>query len=152
MNTEQIFIGVDPGKSGSIGFIQGDDCWSFKLDGTYKDIADAMEDALAGCSGTPVAMLEKVHSMPGQGVKSTFNFGQSFGMLQMLLTCHDVKWDFVTPAKWQKAMGCLTKGDKNVSKAAAQRLFPSMKIIHANADAMLLAEYARRTYNQIQGV
>jgi hypothetical protein len=41
-------------------------------------------------------------------------------------------------------MQCLTKGDKNVSKAAAQRLWPKLKITHANADALLIAEYGRQ--------
>jgi hypothetical protein len=41
-------------------------------------------------------------------------------------------------------MRCLTKGDKNVSKARAQELFPALKITHATADALLIAEYGRR--------
>jgi len=41
-------------------------------------------------------------------------------------------------------MGCMTKGDKNVSKRKAQELFPSMKVTHASADALLIAEYGRR--------
>ena len=49
----------------------------------------------------------------------------------------------VSPVKWQTAMGCRTGGDKNVSKAEAQRLWPSLKITHRNADSLLLAEYAR---------
>jgi hypothetical protein len=42
-------------------------------------------------------------------------------------------------------MGCLTKGDKNVSKSRAQELFPSIKVTHAIADALLIAEHNRRT-------
>jgi len=41
-------------------------------------------------------------------------------------------------------MGCLTKGDKNVSKRRAQELFPALKVTHAIADALLIAEFARR--------
>jgi hypothetical protein len=48
-------------------------------------------------------------------------------------------------------MGCLTRGDKNVSKAKAQQLFPTMKITHAVADALLLAAYAQRLYQQRSG-
>ena len=46
--------------------------------------------------------------------------------------------------RWQKYLGCLTKGDKNVSKAKAQELFPDLKITHAIADSLLIAEYGRR--------
>ncbi len=45
--------------------------------------------------------------------------------------------------RWQKEMGCLTKGDKNVTKRRAQELFPTLKITHAIADALLIAEYGR---------
>jgi hypothetical protein len=41
-------------------------------------------------------------------------------------------------------MGCLTKGDKNVSKKRAQELFPSIKCTHATSDALLIAEYGNR--------
>jgi hypothetical protein len=41
-------------------------------------------------------------------------------------------------------MGCLTKGDKNVSKRKAQELFPSTKVTHAIADSMLIAAYGRK--------
>jgi hypothetical protein len=55
-----------------------------------------------------------------------------------------IPFEEVSPVKWQKVMGCLSKGDKNVTKAAAQRLFPDIKITHAIADALLIAEYGRR--------
>jgi hypothetical protein len=42
----------------------------------------------------------------------------------------------------------MTKGDKNVSKRKAQELFPQLKITHATADALLLAEFGRRAQNQ----
>ena len=140
----KVFIGVDPGKSGAItALVPGSDPVIIRLDGTDWDIVDELRDVTTG--EACFAMLEKVHSMPGQGVASSFKFGQSFGKLEMLLTCLEIPFDYVTPAKWQGDMNCRTKGDKNITKAAAQRLFPSVKITHRNADALLLAEYARRT-------
>lgn len=139
----KVFIGVDPGKSGAItALVPGSDPVIIRLDGTDWDIVEELRDVTTGESC--FAMLEKVHSMPGQGVASSFKFGQSFGKLEMLLACLEIPFDYVTPAKWQGDMGCRTKGDKNITKAAAQRLFPSIKITHRNADALLLAEYARR--------
>lgn len=142
-------IGIDPGKTGSIAFIDSTAgrAWSFKLDCTDRDIADGMRDALfsqEGGAADAFAIIEKVHSSPQMGVKSAFTFGQSFGKLEMVLNCFGVRFEYVTPSKWQGDMKCRTKGDKNITKAAAQRLFPQLKITHANADALLLAEYGRR--------
>ena len=73
------------------------------------------------------------------------------GILIGLVTAAELPFEFVVPAKWQRAMGCLTKGDKKVSYRKAQELFPHVKVTHWNADALLIAEYARRTYNQRNG-
>jgi Holliday junction resolvasome RuvABC endonuclease subunit len=82
--------------------------------------------------------------MPRQGVSSTFKFGTSYGFLRGVLVALEVPFEAVTPAKWQRSMSCLTKGDKNVTKARAQELFPEVKVTHAIADALLIAEYGRR--------
>lgn len=88
--------------------------------------------------------LEQVGSMPGQGVSSTFKFGQSYGFLRGLLVGLGIPHEFVRPAVWQKALGCLSGGDKNVTKAKAQQLWPHVKWAHATADSALIAEYGRR--------
>lgn len=134
-----IFIGVDPGKSGSIAFLPlGSDPWTVKTSETTKDLADALRDA----GPVSFGLLEFVSSSPQMGVKSAFSFGQSFGALESLLICCGVPFERITPAKWQRVMGCRTGGDKNVSKKRAQELFPSIKVTHANADALLLARLA----------
>lgn len=151
-----LFIGVDPGKSGAVAFIDefSGEAWSFNLSCTDRDIADGINDALFtqdGGAADAFAVIEKVHSSPQMGVKSAFTFGQSFGKLEMVLNCTGIRFEYVSPAKWQSDMKCRTKGDKNITKAAAQRLFPSLKITHKNADALLLAEYAKRiNYMKVQ--
>jgi len=138
-----LFIGIDPGKSGSIAFLPANgEPWTIKLSETDHDIAGALIDANLGRES--FAVLERVHSSPQMGVKSAFSFGQSFGKCEMLLAALGIPYELVAPAKWQGDMKCRTKGDKNITKAMAQRLFPNIKITHANADALLLAEYARR--------
>lgn len=92
-------------------------------------------------------MLENVHSMPKMGIQTVFVFGQGFGFLRGLLTANEIPFELVAPHKWQKDMGCLTKGDKKISRAAAQRLYPAVKITHAIADALLISEHCRRTWN-----
>lgn len=143
-----IYLGVDPGASGAIAMIEvvGEpvNVESCKLCETPADVIAWIESHIV--DGRTVARIEKVHAMPKQGVSSSFKFGQSFGWLLGVLDALRIPYEFVTPQKWQAHMGCLTKGDKNVSKAAAQRLWPNLKITHANADALLIAEYCRRTH------
>lgn len=67
-------------------------------------------------------------------------------MLIGLLAAYEIPYREVTPQKWQQEMQCRSGGDKNVTKAAAQKRWPSDKITHANADASLIAEYCRRTH------
>lgn len=140
-----IFFGIDPGCSGAIAAIDelGHVLRIVKNDGTERDTFDA----LCGWETDELfAVIERVHSMPKQGVASSFKFGQSYGFLRGCLIGAHIPFVEVTPQQWQKAMCCLTKGDKNISKARAQQLFSNQKITHAWADALLLAEYARRTY------
>lgn len=141
-----MIIGIDPGASGGIVFLttEGSVITATKLDGTETDVASNLRSSIIGSETRPFAFLESVHSMPKQGVASSFKFGQSFGFLRGCLISLEIPFELVTPQAWQKAMGCLTKGDKNVSKAAAQRLFPKEKVTHAIADALLIAEYGRR--------
>jgi crossover junction endodeoxyribonuclease RuvC len=139
-----IIIGIDPGGSGGIALLRPDGPgWSIE---PYKmpDVEDDICELLAATKGPRFAFLEKVGAMPKQGVSSTFKFGQHYGLLRGLLTALQIPREFPTPQSWQKALGCLTKGDKNVSKAKAAQLWPGIKWTHATADAALIAEYGRR--------
>ena len=154
------FLGIDPGKSGGIAVIGHDGavidyCLKNK---TERDIFGFMatirwNSCFQGDADSRqfFAVVERVSSSPQMGVKSAFTFGQGYGYLRGVLVAAHVPFDEVTPQKWQKFMGCLTKGDKNVSKAKAQQLFPNIKVTHGNADALLLAEYARRMYGSWTG-
>lgn len=143
-------IGIDPGQSGGMvriadsdGSIQETAAFSKMTDHDIAEVLAAWKDN--GLIGSGQARIESVHSMPKQGVASSFKFGRNFGFLLGLLTGLKIPYTLVTPQKWQKEMQCLTHGDKNVSKAAAQRLWPDRKWTHAIADAALIAEYGRRT-------
>lgn len=140
----KLYIGIDPGINGGIAFIPSTGtAWAHKMPETDRDIFDLLRDSV--CMAEPIAALELVHSSPQMGVKSAFTFGEGYGRLQMAMTALGIPYERVRPAMWQKAMGCMTKGDKNVSKRRAQELFPKLKVTHAIADALLIAEYNRRT-------
>ena len=147
-----LFIGIDPGKSGAIAAIdeEGRFVSVVKLKETEQDVWTWMLKELGIGYGKPshFAVLEKVGAMPRQGLSSTFKFGVSYGFCRGILTANRVRFEEVTPAKWQGALGCRTKGDKNITKSKAQQMHPDQKITHANADALLLAEYARRLFKE----
>lgn len=139
-----LIIGIDPGKSGGIAVIgESGSVETHKLKETEADASHFLS-RFDSSSCNPFAYLERVHSMPGQGVASSFKFGQSYGFLRGLLVGIGIPFEEVTPQKWQKAMGCMSGGDKNVTKGRAQQLFPGVKVTHAIADAILIAEYGRR--------
>jgi crossover junction endodeoxyribonuclease RuvC len=144
----QLYLGVDPGNSGGIALVAENFAQAWKLDQTEADVADL----LRSYAGTvKLGFVEAVHSMPGQGVSSSFKFGRSYGFLRGLLVALKIPFEDVRPQAWQKQMGCLTGGDKNVSKAKAQMLWPDMRITHAIADSLLIAEACRRTCGMRNG-
>lgn len=135
-------IGVDPGSSsGGVSYVmQSGKSRVWKLPETEKDTWDLIQYLSYNAIS---AVLEKVHSMPKQGVSSTFKFGTSYGELRMALIATGVRYTLVPPGTWMKALNCMTGGDKNVTKRKAQELWPNIKVTHAKADALLIGEYCR---------
>lgn len=143
-------MGVDVGENGGIAVIgeTGGVVLCIKMPATDADILAVLRGLIATLEGTPIecrAVLEKVHSSPQMGVVSAFSFGGSYRAARMALTAAGIPFDEITPFKWQRRMECLSGGDKNVTKQRAQQLFPDETITHATADALLLAEFCRRT-------
>lgn len=148
----RIYIGIDPGQTGAMAIID-------PTAGGYHRVWDF--DDLDGLSWLKTAVigeisfkavLEKVHSMPKQGVSSSFKFGMNFGIWRGRLEALGIPYDLVTPQKWQKEIfDSMTKTDrKTMSLDRARRLFPEMsdmlkrKKDHNRAEALLIAEYCRR--------
>lgn len=142
-------MGIDPGRGGGIAVID-------TLSGELVDVT-AMPDTIADISDfiekhndVNSVYLETVHSMPKQGVASTFTFGQYYGYVQMAVVAHKIRCIDVLPSKWQQGLGVKAKkgeaktAHKNRLKGLAQKLFPKAKVTLKNADAILLAEYGKR--------
>ena len=138
-----VYLGIDPGASGAIVALEigGEVLATIKNSETPTDIADWLAEQVA--NKRAYAMIEKVHAMPKQGVSSTFKFGTSYGFLLGLLVANKIQWREVTPQVWQREMHCLSQGDKNRTKQAAQARFPLQKVTHAIADALLIADLCR---------
>jgi len=142
-------IGIDPGTNGGIAWITDGKACVEKMPDTLQDLWELICDITNYPRSTVdgrkyKAFIEQVHSSPQMGVKSAFTFGNGFGHLEMALTAAGIPFERVRPQVWQKAMGCMTKGDKNVSKRKAQELFPQIKVTHAIADALLIASYGAK--------
>ncbi|MBD1162896.1 crossover junction endodeoxyribonuclease, partial [Pelagibacterales bacterium SAG-MED12] len=96
-------------------------------------------------------IIEQVSAMPGQGVTSMFNFGQSFGILKGICSAMQLPMYFVRPAKWKKYFG-LIKSEKDASRTKAIEIFPyfsshlSKKKDSNKADAILIASFYYETY------
>ena len=143
-----IYIGIDPGKNGGYAIIN-----------TLNDIQEAYPwdekqfvNSMWTINGEVAkCCLEKVGAMPGQGVTSTFTFGEGFGFIQGVLTAYGIPFQLVPPQKWKKEFSL--NSDKQKSIEVCQRLFPNVSLYRTErckkphdgmAEALLMAEYARR--------
>ena len=124
------FIGIDPGETGCISCIITKDgvvfdhlTQEFKskgLNGYIEFIKD-----IQSMNHIQKILVEQVHAMPGQGVSSTFTFGQRFGEILGALTALGVGYELVSPQKWMKEIGAIKPSS---SKADRKKLI-SEKIV-----------------------
>jgi crossover junction endodeoxyribonuclease RuvC len=135
-------IGIDPGKAGGIAAINADETTVEKMPETVGDLADHLRSLAV--LGYCTAYVERVHSSPQMGVVSAFTFGRGLGNIEAVCQCLGISLVWITPSVWQRELGCMSKGDKNVTKRRAQELFPNLKVTHSTADALLIAEYGMR--------
>ena len=159
-----LIIGIDPGISGSICFFE---------DGKIIDVVE-MPNMIEGkknkkqVNGSQIyneissrimslekknikVVIEQVSAMPGQGVTSMFNFGQSFGILKGICSAMQLPMYFVRPTKWKKYFN-LINSEKDASRTKAIEIFPyfsaqlSRKKDSNKADAILIASFYYETY------
>jgi len=159
-----LIIGIDPGISGAICFFS---------DGKILDVVE-MPTMTEGkknkkqVNGSQVyneiskrikqidrldikVVIEQVSAMPGQGVTSMFNFGQSYGILKGMCSAMQLPMYFVRPAKWKKYFS-LINSEKDASRTKAIEIFPyfssnlTKKKDSNKADAILIASYYHETF------
>ena len=159
-----LIIGIDPGISGSICFLKEGKISDViemptmtdgkknkkQVNGSqiYNEIVKRIDKDVV--SNTRV-VIEHVTAMPGQGVTSMFNFGQSFGILKGICSAMQLPMYFVRPAKWKKYFN-LINSEKDASRTRAIEIFPhfssqlSKKKDSNKADAILIASFYYETY------
>jgi len=140
-----VYLGVDPGASGAIAaLLDGQILW---VDDMPNPLHGALiAEMLDEFDDHYQAAIEDVHSMPGQGVSTTFKFGMNHGIVIGALGALRIPYRLVTPGQWKKAMR-VTK-DKDTSRARATELWPGMadmfkrKKDDGRAEAALIARWA----------
>lgn len=155
-----VYIGADPGKGGAIAWITDtENSWApevANMPETDRELYGLLADFCWDLEACPVrAIIERVSAggtrtgegKARMGVTSAFTFGQQVGRLHMAFVAAGIPFDIVSPQRWQKELGCMTKGDKHVSKRRAENLFPGIKVTLRNADSLLIAEYCRRVFS-----
>ncbi|MBD1109377.1 crossover junction endodeoxyribonuclease [Pelagibacterales bacterium SAG-MED50] len=159
-----LIIGIDPGISGSICFFQDGKIIDVvemptmtegkknKKQVNGSQIFNEISEKIKSLDKEEIkVVIEQVSAMPGQGVTSMFNFGQSFGILKGICSAMQLSMYFVRPAKWKKYFN-LINSEKDASRTRAIEIFPyfsgqlSRKKDSNKADAILIASFYYETY------
>jgi len=163
--TAPIFLGIDPGLSGALAVLSADgrlvDVASMPTEPHGKSRRVSGRDVRAFLEGVTdrarrpfgLCMLEQVASRPGQSVVSTFTFGRAFGVVEGVLSALALPTDYATPQTWKRAFGLGSDKAESIRKACD--LIPALvawpeqggKLTHDQAEAVLLAEFARRRWS-----
>jgi len=152
-----IIIGIDPGINGAISIIENKKIIEVydtptMIDGKKNkrqingaQVTNIFKERLNG-EKEVVVVVEHVNAMPGQGVTSMFNFGQSFGVIKGICAALNLPIYFVRPAKWKKHFN-LIKTNKDASRTKVIEVYPEISSkLHRKkdsnrADAILIALY-----------
>tara|TARA_B100001105_G_scaffold237642_1_gene214210 strand:- start:85 stop:579 length:495 start_codon:yes stop_codon:yes gene_type:complete len=159
-----LIIAIDPGITGSICFFEDGkiinlvempnmtDGKKNKKQVNGSQIYNEISSRIKNIEKKNIkVVIEQVSAMPGQGVTSMFNFGQSFGVLKGICSAMQLPMYFVRPAKWKKYFN-LINSEKDASRTKAIEVFPyispqlSRKKDSNKADAILIASFFYETY------
>lgn len=151
-----ICIGIDPGAKGSMCILDSRLKALVFVDFSLTEYTRYLNKILLSIvdDNTPIMVaVEKVHAMPGQGVSSTFSFGQRLGELEGMLTALGIPYELVAPKDWQKACGIPAKSDKKAIASVMQKLYPTAELYgnkgglrDGRSDALGLAHFIRLKY------
>jgi crossover junction endodeoxyribonuclease RuvC len=145
-------LGIDPGVSGAIAFYFSETPDRIAVEDVpvvAGEISAALLADRIKAFSPSIAIIERVASMPKQGVKSMFNFGVSFGQARGVVGALNIPLHYVTPAKWKKHFSL--SSDKELSRKLAIHLFPAcaasfaLKTKDGRAEAALIARYGFET-------
>jgi len=163
-----IYLGIDVGKSGALAVIydNGLEITAEAIDFNDPKLVYKLNNL---ASNVTVAYIEKVSSMPNQGVASTFSFGTNYGWWHGVMDTLGIPYELVRPQEWMKSLSLpknaptkdaaiktrYRKERKVAISNIARRLFPKVelvtqrgKILDGRSDALMIANYARKVYGK----
>jgi len=162
-----LIIGIDPGITGAICFFKDGEVYDIiempnmaegkknKRQINSTQIYNEISSRIEGIPKKNIAVvIEQVSAMPGQGVTSMFNFGQSFGAIKGICSAMQLSTHFVRPAKWKKYFN-LIKCEKDASRTKVIEIFPyissklSKKKDSNKADAILISSFFYNTFQKV---
>ena len=156
-----IIFGIDPGVSGAISVLENKKIIEIfdmptMIDGKKNkrqingsEVTNIIKKRLNDGKEV-IVVVEQVNAMPGQGVTSMFNFGQSFGVIKGICSALSLPIYFVRPTKWKKHFN-LIKTNKDASRTKVIEVYPEIsdklkrKKDSNRADAILIALYFNDT-------
>ena len=154
MKKEKIYIGIDPGKNGALAVIReskGVSLVDFDLK-AYINLLSYFKKSYDMFIG-----IEKVHAMPGEGVKSSFSFGERVGELKGILSTLDFdnNTEWIQPQTWQKHINTDSNRGKKAIADSLLSLYPSADLYgprgvlkDGRSDALGIANYIYQKYNK----
>lgn len=149
-------IAIDPGASGGIAslLMHGGSAGAIAMPETHSEIVASVKYVSECCNyaqGTPIVAIEEVpkfiRDLPSSSI---FVMAQNHGLILGACLALGLEVRRVRPQEWQKGLGCRKdygSGWKRHLRGRAQELFPTLKVTLATADALLILDYARRTFN-----
>ena len=154
-------IGIDPGLSGAIAVLENNqvlNIFDIPVMSEGKKNKRQLNSALLvnllkeniNKEEEVAVVVERVNAMPGQGVTSMFNFGQTFGALKGICAALELPIFFVRPSKWKKHFE-LINSSKDASRTKAIEMYPklsnqlSKKKDVNKSDAILIARFFSET-------
>jgi len=156
------FLGIDPGSCGALALLDQEGNLAQLVDMPYSKtekeldtlaLKELFENFINLSKGALFCVIEKCQYTPAIKGSGAFTFGKTLGSTYTSLELSGIKHERIAPQKWKKFFS-LIKQDKTVSISTAKRLFPSvtdklLKTKDGRAEALLLAEYARRCYSSL---
>jgi len=142
-------VGIDPGKSGGIAYVNANDVIVAEPFG--KTEGDILNQLRAVIAPKTKVYLEQVGGYAGRSLPGSamFNFGRNYGFLIGVLMEREARVSLVTPQRWQKTLGAGTRGERTRDKwklhlkGLAQLSFPGLSNISlSTSDALLILKYA----------
>ena len=154
-------IGIDPGIQGALAILDNEKVIDIvdlpvmsegkknikQLNGAY--LSDYLKKHILNIENT-VVVVEQVNAMPGQGVTSMFNFGQTFGVIKGICAALKIPIYFVRPSKWKKHFD-LIRSSKDASRTKVIEMYPSLSNLLSKkkdvnkSDAILIAKFFNET-------